>query len=325
LLGFGNGGSVSAFARPYQSLRYQGYYIQDTWQITNKLTLTAGLRWDIPGVWRERKDRIASFNGTALNPVTKGITINGQPVLGALDFVNTPQHPDKGVRQEQFDLFAPRVGIAYRLNDKTVIRTGAGLYYLPVNLRFSDAPWAMPLSSFATPWLATLDGGVTPNHPISNPFPNGFIPAPGNLPREQAQALLIGGSLGNIPVRSIPAAYQTQWNFAIQRQLWGGLALEAAYAGNSGVHLPMAGQIQLNAISSQYLSLGTALNDQVPNPFYGLVQVGTLAQPTVQRGQLLRPYPQYTSVAPGGDGTASPPITPCRRRLRSVCPRVGAL
>ena len=151
LLGFGNGGSVTAFARPYQSLRYQGYYIQDTWQVTNKLTLSAGLRWEIPGVWRERYNRIASFNGTEVNPVTKGITINGQPILGALDFVQTPQHPEKGVRTEHFNLFAPRLGLAYRLNDKTVLRTGAGIYYLPVNLRFSDAPWAMPLSHSPPP------------------------------------------------------------------------------------------------------------------------------------------------------------------------------
>ena len=173
--GYGTSGSETAFARPYESLRYQGYYAQDTWQVSQKLTLTYGVRWEIPGVWRERYNRIASFNPTEVNPATKGVNVNGQPVLGALDFVLSPQHPDQGSRKEWFNLFAPRAGIAYRLNDKTVIRAGGGIYYLPSNLQFSEAPWGMPLSSFGTPYLGTLDGGVTLNNPISNPFPNGFF------------------------------------------------------------------------------------------------------------------------------------------------------
>jgi hypothetical protein len=257
------------------------------------------VRWEIPGVWQERYNRIASFNPTELNPATQNVTVNGRPVYGALDFVLSAQHPDKGARAEHFDLFAPRAGIAYRLNDKTVIRAGGGMYYLPSNLQFSEAPWGMPLSSFGTPYLGTLDGGVTLNNPISDPFPNGFLSAPGNLPHDQAQALLIGGGLTNIPLRNISYPYQGQWNFTIQRQFWGGVAVEAAYAGSTGVHLPM-GTYQLNALPTQYLSLGSALSTLVANPFYGLVRTGTLSQPTVQRGQLLLPFPQYTSVASGG-------------------------
>lgn len=299
LLGFGNTGSETAFAKPYESLHYQGYYVQDTWQATNRLTLTVGIRWEIPGVWRERYNRIASFNPYELNPAAANIKVNGQPVMGALDFVGSTQHPDMGARQEHFGLIAPRVGIAYRLNDKTVIRTGGGIYYLPSNLQFSDAPWAMPLSSIGTPWLATLDGGVTPYKSISDPFPDGFTPAPGNQSHDAAQLLLLGGGFSNIPLRYVAYPYQSQWNFTVQRQMPGGVALEAAYAGSSGVHLP-AGTYQLDALPAKYLSLGTALNNLVPNPFYGVVKLGTLAQPTVQQGQLLRPFPQYTSIASGG-------------------------
>ncbi|MFB3777195.1 MAG: TonB-dependent receptor domain-containing protein [Bryobacteraceae bacterium] len=304
LLGFGNSGSVSAFARPFESMHYQGYYAQDTWQATRKLTVTAGVRWEIPGVWRERYNRIASFNPSAINPATTSISVNGQPVRGALDFVLSPQHPQKGVTDEHFDLFAPRLGLAYRLNDKTVVRAGAGIYYLPSTLRFSVAPWAMPLGSIATPWVPTKDNGVTPWDPISDPYPNGFTLAPGNMPREQAQTVLVGGSLSSMPYKRAPYPYQSQWNFAVQRQLWGDVALEAAYAGNSGVNLPSGtyGTYQINALPVQYLSLGADLNSLVPNPFYGLVKTGTLSQPTVTRGQLLRPFPQYTGVAIGGGG-----------------------
>jgi len=87
-----------------------------------------------------------------------------------------------------------------------------------------------------------------------------------------------------------------QWNFNIQRELPGGIAFEAAYAGSRGVHLLAAGQ-QLNQLPDQYLSLGTQLTRQVPNPFYGIITNGTLSGPTVAQGQLLLPYPQYTGVS----------------------------
>ncbi|MFB3777189.1 MAG: carboxypeptidase regulatory-like domain-containing protein [Bryobacteraceae bacterium] len=299
LLGYGNSGSQTAFARPYESMHYQGYYVQDSWMATSKLTITAGVRWEIPGVWRERKDRIASFNPYEVNPATKSVTVNGQPVLGALNFVLTPQHPQKGVKDENFKLFAPRVGIAYRLNEKTVIRAGGGIYILPSTLQFSESPWAMPLASMGTAWVPTKDNGVTPFDTLSDPYPNGFVSAPGNMPRDEAQAALIGGGLTNIPFKSAPYPYQSQWNFTVQRQLWGDIALEAAYAGSSGVHLP-AGTYQINALPVSQLALGSGLNSQVANPFYGLVKTGTLSQPTVTRGQLLRPFPQYTNVQIGG-------------------------
>jgi hypothetical protein len=111
--------------------------------------------------------------------------------------------------------------------------------------------------------------------------------------------LLVGGGLTNIPLRTIDYPYQGQWNFTVQHQFWGGVAVEAAYAGATGVHLPL-GTYQLDSLPTSYLSLGTNLNTLVSNPFYGLVKTGTLSQPTVQRGQLLLPFPQYTSVASGG-------------------------
>jgi hypothetical protein len=296
LLGYGSSGSETAFSVPWEAMHYQGYYAQDTWQATSKLTLTAGIRWEIPGVWTERYNRVASFNPKELNPALNGVTVNGQPVYGAVDFANTPQMPEKGMMREHFRLFAPRLGVAYRLDDKTVIRAGGGIYFLPSNLQFSIAPWAQTINSYNTQWLSTLDGGVTPYYSISDPFPNGFISTPGNSPHDQAQALLVGGGLGNIPLQSLRYPYQEQWNFTLQRQLPGGVALETAYAGAKGVHLPTGG-LQADFLPYQDLSLGSALNNQVPNPFYGLVKTGTLSAQTVTQAQLLLPFPEYTSVS----------------------------
>jgi Carboxypeptidase regulatory-like domain/TonB dependent receptor len=298
LLGLGNSGNETAFSRPWESLHYQGYYVQDTWQATSKLTVTAGVRWEIPGVWSERYKRVSSFNPAEANPALQadGITLNGQPILGAVDFAGTPQNPENGMTKEHFALFAPRLGIAWRLNDKTVIRSGAGIYYLPSNTYFSNAPWGQTINQYNTPWLATLDGGVTAAYPISNPFPNGFNQTPGNLSHAVAQAALIGGSLGSTPLQNLRYPYQEQWNFTLQRQLPAGVALEAAYAGSVGHHLPTSG-LTSDALPYQDLSLGTALNKLVPNPFYGLVKTGTLSAPTVTQAQLLLPFPEYTGVS----------------------------
>jgi hypothetical protein len=297
LLGFGSSGNALSFALPWQSLNYQGYFAQDTWQVTNKLTLTLGVRWEIPGVYKERYNRAASFGAHELNPALTGILVNGQPVYGAADFIGTPQHPEQGLKTEHFDLLAPRLGIAYRLNDKTVIRAGAGIYYLPANLQFNEGPYGNALNQFTNPWLSTLNGEVTPLYPISNPFPTGFVPSLGNLPHSQAQTLLIGAAPA-LQLGTMPYPYNEQWNLTLQRQI-GGVAIEAAYAGMHGVHLPR-GSWQADALPTQYLSMGTALNTLVPNPFFGLVQTGTLSQPTVKQGQLLLPYPEYTGVSESG-------------------------
>jgi carboxypeptidase family protein len=298
LLGYGSSGNALSFALPWQSLNYQGYFAQDTWQATNKLTITAGVRWEIPGVYKERYNRAASFNPSELNPALNGILVNGQPVYGAADFINTPQHQEKGLKTEHFRLFAPRLGLAYRLNDKTVIRAGTGIYFLPANLQFNEGPYGNALNQFTNPWLSTLNGEVTPLYPISDPFPTGFIPSLGNLPHSQAQALLVGAAPA-LQLGTMPYPYNEQWNFTLQRQAWGGVAVEAAYAGSHGVHLPR-GSWQADALPTQYLSMGSALNNLVPNPFFGLVQTGALSQPTVKQGQLLLPFPEYTGVSESG-------------------------
>ena len=298
LLGYGSSGSETAFSVPWESLRYQGYYVQDTWQATSKLTVTAGLRWEIPGVWTERYNRVASFNPHEVNSAlqAKGVTLNGQPIYGAVDFASTTQNPEKGMMNEHFRLFAPRLGVAYRLDDKTVIRAGAGIYFLPSTSYFSNSPWGQTINQYGTSWLSTLDGGVTPYYTLSNPFPNGFNSTPGNLPHDQAQLALVGGSLGGMPLQNLRYPYQGQWNLTVQRQFWGGVAVEAAYAGSKGTHLPTSG-LTSDVLPYQYLSMGTALNNLVPNPFYGIVQTGTLSAPTVTQAQLLLPFPQYTGVS----------------------------
>jgi hypothetical protein len=306
LLGYPTSGAMGISILPFTSMRYQGYFVNDTFNATKKLTVNVGVRWEIPGVYTERFGRIVTFNPTEVNPALTGTLVNGHPVLGAYDLVDTPQHPESGMRPERFNLFAPRIGLAYRLTDKTVIRTGGGVYFPPANDSFFESPINGSDDNISTPVVGTINSNVTPVlNAFSNPFPNGILPSPGRLPNYQN--LLLGGAPTAVILQneSQPSVYQ--WNFTIQHQLPGNIAIEAAYAGNRGVHLHQA-RYQLDSLPTQDLSMGGAqLQQQVPNPFLGKVAYGALAQPTVQLGQLLLPFPGYTSVynAGGYFGTSS--------------------
>ena len=298
-LGLPASGTLQTSLFTFATLHYEGFFATDTWQLNNKTTLTAGVRWEIPGVYIERFNRQATFNPTEVNPALSSVKINGQPLLGAFDLVNTANHPEAGLNPEHYGLVAPRIGIAYRLNDKTVIRTGGGIFYIPATLQFPQGPYSNPLDYFVNNMITSINSQVTPLNTLSNPYPTGLTAAPGRNPN--FQQLLLGGALsGHGDLQYEKYGYTYQWNFTVQRQFAGDLSLEAGYAGLRGLHLPQGG-LNLNQINPQYLSMGSALKTLVPNPFYGIIGFGTLSQPTVQQGQLLLPYPQYTSLSdPGG-------------------------
>lgn len=292
LLGYPATGTLQTSPFTAGGMRYQGYYANDTFQVSNKLTLTLGVRWEIPGVYTERYDRLVAFDPTAANSALQGVTVNGAPVKGAFALVNSDPHPERGIRPEHYGLFAPRVGLAYRLTSRTVIRTGGGIFFSPANVQFPEGPYGNPVNYYNNIMVSTINSSVTPLNSLSNPFPNGILPPPGRNPG--FQKLLLGGNV-RTPLRFARYPYTGQWNFTVQHELKQGIALEVAYAGLRGLHLPQ-GALQMNQISPQYLSLGSQLQQQVPNPFFGLIANGILSQPTVQRGQLLLPFPQYTSV-----------------------------
>jgi hypothetical protein len=291
LLGYAASGNVATSFVTASSVRYQAYYANDTWNATSKLTINLGVRWDIPGQYTERFDRIAMWDMKLQNPLLAGITIDGKPVQGKFVLVNTPEHPDRGMRPEKYGLFAPRVGVAYRFNSRTVIRAGAGIYYIPSNLNFGEGPQGNPVNLYTQEMVSTIDSGVTPADTMSNPLPGGLLPPPGRNPIYQNY--LLGGT-GNSNTSNISAGYSGQWNFTVQHQLPGDVALEVAYGALRGVHLP--GSYQRNALDPRYFSMGANLKTQVANPFYGLITTGALKASTVQRGQLLLPFPQQQTV-----------------------------
>jgi len=287
LLGLPASGNMGLGQRLALERRYAAWFIQDDWKVTRKLTLNLGFRHDIEIPSTERYNRQVYLDLGAVAPITQQAGLNSP---GALRFTDDNTRTPEAVYWRQF---GPRFGYAYQLTSKTVLRGGYSIFWLPGGLEISGTSTNNPIAAISTPFVSSLDSGVTPQDRLANPFPNGLI-----APLDSSVGLnaLIGQGI-TAYTRDIHAGYTQQWNFDVQQQLSTGFAIDVAYAGSHGIGLPQT--IQIDQIPDQYLSLGNALNQQVPNPFYGLVTVGTLAQPTVARGQLLRPYPQYNGLSLG--------------------------
>ncbi len=186
--------------------------------------------------------------------------------------------------------FAPRAGFAFRLNDKTVIRGGSGLFYGTITGVGGGAA-AFGVSGFTTSTqLVTSLDGVNPKDYLRNPYPNGLLSATGS---SQGAATLLGQAI-QYTDRGNYSPYSVQWNLNIQREMPWHILFDLGYAGSRGVGFSQ--ERQFNQLPDSALALGDALRTQVPNPFFGQIAVGTLAQKTVSRAQLLRPFPQFDAV-----------------------------
>jgi hypothetical protein len=309
-----NTASVVQIAPPtYTTMYYQGYFVQDNWVVNSKLTLNFGLRYEIPGVYRERHELLATFNPTEVNSVLGPISVNGNPVLGAYDLVGTPQHPALGLRPEHFTNFSPRLGLAFRLNDNTVLRAGWGKFVIPADLQFPESAAQSPLSYITNNPVSTLNNGASPANTLDNPLPTGITPAPGRSPAYQQ--LLLGGS-ANTLLQNENNGATYQWNFAIQRQIPFGINIEAAYAGLHGANLPVS--LSINQVSAATLAQAAAdptcnpaagptatcfLTKTVANPFPNAATTftsGTQQYPTISSVVLNKPFPQYGAISNTG-------------------------
>jgi outer membrane receptor protein involved in Fe transport len=283
LLGEVSGGSQDV--RPFFAFHAwsNGSYIQDDWKVSRRLTLNLGLRYDIASGPFERWDKSSNFDPFVVNPET------GLP--GALLYAGRT----KGRRfvEPPRTNFGPRLGFAYDLtgDGKTALRGYYGLLYGAVEpgdmvgddanaLGFSTSTPFLPPGLGPFPAFRLSQGPPTLNTPLG--------PAGGpSAFRGQ-----------NVRYQQVDAATPQlhQWYLAIQRKLPAEFVITTAYVGNRGVHL-FGGNYDLNQLDPRHFALGLALQDPVPNPFFGQIASGPLSGRTVPRSQLLRPYPDYLSVS----------------------------
>jgi hypothetical protein len=307
LLGVGSGGNgtscelcASFQAFPATDKHFLGWYIQDGWKVTPRVTLTLGLRYEIQTAPTERHNAQNSFSFTAENPISAQV---GAFYPGELIF-SSPNNP--GLYNTTYNNVAPRVSIAVQAAKNLVIRGGYGIFYVP-NF-YGQGP--NDGFSQATPWTTSLDNGLTPASTLSGNANVNCEAAPGTFapcgPAFTTERLPTGNSAGGlqdvgfgttITNNNRKTPYVEQWMAGGQYSFTPNDLLDVSYVGNHGTSLLATG-LQWEQMSPGNLTQGNALFNAVPNPFFGHITSSScgLNNPTIILEQTLVPFPQYCSV-----------------------------
>jgi hypothetical protein len=290
---------ITYTVRPLEEHRhpYYAFYVQDEWKITPSLTLTYGVRYNLELPRTEKNNQYVFLDLDSPSPLASRVP-QFPNLRGGVGFVGV-NNVGRRTQLSDRNNWDPRLGLAWQVNAKTVVRAGAGIFHHPL-VPNTDSSLGF---SRATSAIVTEPDGVTPTYALTNPFPSGIQQPAGN-----SLGLLTNAGLGiSGPVRQQRLPYQSQWSLDIQRQLPWNLVVDIGYAGTAAVALPSG--VQFNQIPMAEMVRGTALNQTVANPFFGVItdSTSTLSRSTVQLGQLLRPYPQFTgtsgSQVPSGHST----------------------
>ncbi|MCU1326887.1 MAG: hypothetical protein JWN34_2257, partial [Bryobacterales bacterium] len=304
MLGMVNNASVNALQDPQWRKTSWAFYLQDTWKITRKLTLDYGIRWDYEAAGHEIWNRVSNLGFSTPNPAA-----GGRP--GALIYAgNGPGRCNCDMAPRYPFALGPRLGVAYQLDPKTVIRGGwgisygnlAGLNYITNQVwngvGFNSVAWDAP--GQGDPAVLLRNGlQYNPADLYKASLDPGLLPVRGQL---NAPAVIIDKSWGRPPRINM-------WSLGIQREVVRNLVVEAAYVGNRGGWLNGPALAQPNAISTERLtSFGlslanaadrTLLTSRIDSPAvtargFKLPYDSFPASATL--AQALRPYPQFNST-----------------------------
>ncbi|MPZ19770.1 MAG: hypothetical protein GEV06_17905 [Luteitalea sp.] len=282
-------------------------FIQDDWKISSKLTLSLGLRYERHSPLTERFDRtVRGFDPDARSPIEEVVRANyaASPlpelppdqfqVKGGLTFAGVDGQP-RALWKTNHNVM-PRIGVAYSLTPKTVLRAGYGIYYAPIGTVYAH----VDQTGFdrSTDFVASRDNGLSFVATLDNPFPDGFLEP---LQADGGLATNLGQSVSYFS-ENLANPRSHRWQFAVQQELPATSVVEVSYVGNRGTRQRIGRE--LNPIPREYLSTSPTrdqeaidfLNERFPNPFYPLLPGTALAGETITRTQLLRPFPQFTSV-----------------------------
>jgi hypothetical protein len=266
LLGQVQNFSIDLQQAPIQErARFQEYFIQDAWKVSDRLTINPGLRYTL------------NFPSTEINGQTAVFNLQTQQL----------EYPGANpVRPLKKDNFGPRLGVIYRLADTTIVSSGYGLVW--IEMAGITTPFTTPTFPFLQSVSQRTLDNITPAFVLQNgPSVAPIAPTP-----------LAGLGQGVFAVNStLGSGYVQQWNVSVQRELTANTTLEAAYVGSNITHVGIP-DTNLNQLSVSQLAVGSALTERVPNPYFGIIpRSSSLGDPTIPLAQLLKPYPEYTTVS----------------------------
>ena len=262
-------GQVNAFTIDIQKQVIQPrahiaeFFLGDDWKVSPRLTLNIGTRYTLNFPSTERRDQGAVFN------------LKSQ----VLDFPHT-------ARELECCDFGPRVGLAYRVGDSWVVRSGYGMVF------FEQSGITTPFTIPQFPFVQTVGQQSQDNLNAAFVLSNG--------PAVQVTSPNANSGLGQGVFgvdRSNGSGYSQQWNFTIQKTVGKNWNVELAYLGSKNTRLGIP-DANINQLPSQYLSMGSALLTKVANPYFGQIpSASSLGGATIAQQQMLRPFPRFTTVA----------------------------
>jgi hypothetical protein len=277
-LGVPVGGTITITNPLFLYQKYYSLFIQDDYRVTNKITLNLGLRWEYQTPYAEKFGQIGYFDFNGIEPTTgqKGVFKSVAPG----GYTSNPQYWN----------FSPRLGIAWQALPKTVVRVGAGIFYATF-VGVNNAATDFGTGGFVTNLIYLGAPNPLPNTPpVGGSWNNPFA---GGITTPSHTSDFVGTAIrADNPNRKKP--YLSDYTLSIQREITSNLLGEVGYVGSKMTHLYWNRQNDGN--DPLELSLGNTLNSLVANPFFGKITSGSLATPTIQLKQLLRPYPQYLDV-----------------------------
>ena len=311
---------------------YRGFYFGDTWKATNKLTLNLGVRYELAGPWTERYDRYDYFDPNAASASVTGCRgTPGSLCPGDVFYVKTGINSGRTPVPLKKTEWSPRVGLAYSLNAKTVVRAGFGIFFIPNFVSFQTNPNNDAVNDSTTNFYASNNGGLSPSatlnqngctlaiaaNPLNNtfactgqgPFGQGVSilnAPPGRNASPNISTFFVNASSPNTAdYTGYKAGYVEQWNLGIQRELPAGFFVEVAYAGAHGVHLQQY-TTNVNQISDALLAqaaqqAATGQTVTIAQTFTGTYPFnfnlpGALGPGGLKVAQLNRPYPQFAGL-----------------------------